>query len=94
MVSSTDMAKLASLVAEQFASLVAEQVAEQVLEKLEGRGQQRLGYSECQAAKMLGIMPYQLRDARLRKEISASRIGRTVVYQPSELQRFLEQQEL
>jgi hypothetical protein len=54
----------------------------------------RLAYPEPEAAALLGVRPHCLRDARLRGEISASRVGKKTVYQRGELLRFLEQQKL
>jgi hypothetical protein len=52
----------------------------------------RLAYTEPQAAAILGIRPHVLRDARLRGEISGSRVGKRILYERDELLRFLRQQ--
>jgi excisionase family DNA binding protein len=57
-------------------------------DRLEGR----LAFSESEAANLLGVSKHVLRDARLRGEISASRVGKSTVYQRSELIAFLERQ--
>jgi hypothetical protein len=45
----------------------------------------RLGYPEPEAAALLGIERHALRDARLRGEVSARKIGKRVVYSRSAL---------
>jgi hypothetical protein len=52
----------------------------------------RLAYTEPQAAAILSIKPHVLRDARLRGEISGSRVGKRILYERDELLRFLRQQ--
>lgn len=52
----------------------------------------RLAYTEPQAAAILGIRPHVLRDARLRGEISGSRVGKRILYERDELLRFLRRQ--
>lgn len=39
-----------------------------------------LGYSEPEAAALLGIQRHALRDCRLRGEVRASKIGKRIVY--------------
>jgi hypothetical protein len=51
---------------------------------------ERLGYSEAEAAAALGIAKHRLRDARLRGEISAKRVGRSFIYSRQTLVDFLE----
>jgi Helix-turn-helix domain len=50
----------------------------------------RIGYSEAEAAGLLGLQRHQLRDARLRGEITARRIGKGYRYGRAALVRFLE----
>ena len=52
----------------------------------------RMAYTEPQAAAILSIKPHVLRDARLRGEISGSRVGKRILYERDELLRFLRQQ--
>lgn len=50
---------------------------------------ERLAYPEAEAAMLLGVARHVLRDARLRGEIKATRIGKRIVYARDELLRFL-----
>ena len=50
----------------------------------------QLGYDEKRAAALLGVPWYSLRDARLRGEISATKIGRKTIYSRESLVKFLE----
>ena len=52
----------------------------------------KLAYTEPEAAALLSIRPHVLRDARLRGEINACRLGRRVLYPRDELTRFLSAQ--
>ena len=52
----------------------------------------KLAYTEPQAAMILNIKPHVLRDARLRGEVSGSRVGKRILYERDELLRFLRQQ--
>ena len=49
----------------------------------------RIGYTEPEAATLVGVRPHVLRDCRLRGEISARRVGRRLIYSRDELERFL-----
>jgi hypothetical protein len=49
----------------------------------------QLAYTEPQAAKLLGIATHQLRDARLRGEIVATKVGGRIGYERSELLAYL-----
>jgi excisionase family DNA binding protein len=53
-------------------------------------GADRLAYSEAEAAALLGVARHVLRDARLRKEIRAKKIGKGWRYSRAELARFIE----
>jgi hypothetical protein len=68
--------------------LVAAVVAE-VLDAVNGAkvtlGGDRLAYSEAEAAALLGCRPHVLRDARLRGEITSTKIGGRIGYEKSEL---------
>ena len=49
----------------------------------------RIAYPESEAAALIGVASHALRDARLRGELNASRLGKRVVYQRSELLKYL-----
>ena len=69
-----------------------ETVVQQVLRQLdEVRSQHgdRLAYTEPEAAAALSVQPHVLRDARLRGEIAAVRMGKRWLYSREELMRFL-----
>lgn len=51
---------------------------------------ERLGYPEQEAARLLGVRPYVLRDARYRGEIAARKVGRSYIYSRAALVRWLE----
>jgi hypothetical protein len=58
-----------------------ERVVTRVLDEREadeGKLGNRLAFSEPEAAALLGMKPYVLRDARLRGEVVGSRIGKRV----------------
>lgn len=52
----------------------------------------KIAFTEPEAAAILSIRPHVLRDARLRGEISGSRVGKRILYEREELLRFLRQQ--
>ncbi|QDT49466.1 hypothetical protein Pan258_35150 [Symmachiella dynata] len=52
----------------------------------------RLAYPEGEAAKLLGIAKYVLRDARLRGEIVGCRVGAKICYERAELMAYLQRQ--
>ena len=69
-----------------------EEVIESTLQQLEAERAKcngRLGYTEPEAAAMLGIQPHVLRDCRLRGEISARKAGKRFIYSRDTLLRFL-----
>jgi len=76
--------------ADDLGPLVRAVVAE-VLTELGGRfdGHGRVGYTEPEAAALLGVAGHVLRDCRLRGEIHARKLGRRYVYSRDELRRFL-----
>lgn len=49
----------------------------------------RLAYPEPEAAKLLGIATHQLRDARLRGEVTATKVGGRIGYEKTELLGYL-----
>lgn len=65
---------------------MAEEVAAVLGTKLDD---DRLAYPEPEAAQLLGIATHQLRDARLRGEIIATRVGGRIGYERSELVAYL-----
>jgi len=69
------------------------EVVRETLSQLSGDGllgnSGRLAYLEPEAASMLGVKTSVLRDARLRGEITATRVGGRFAYEPAELQRYL-----
>lgn len=54
---------------------------------------ERLGYTEPEAASLLSVPPHVLRDCRLRGEISARKVGRCYIYSRRELVEFLNKRE-
>lgn len=60
-----------------------------VAETLAVAGGDRLAYREHEAAELCGMAKSVLRDARLRGEVKARRVGKAVYYAKSELQRFV-----
>jgi len=54
----------------------------------------RLGYGEAEAAAMIGIKKDCLRDCRLRGELTASRVGRRIIYSLDELKQFLKRRSI
>ena len=52
----------------------------------------RLAFTEPEAAALLSLRPHQLRDCRLRGELSGSKVGKRILYERDELLRFLRQQ--
>jgi hypothetical protein len=70
------------------ATVVAECFAQ--LRDDEARIGERLALSEIEAARLIGVESHVLRDARLRGEISASRIaGRRIRYLPADVLTYL-----
>ena len=69
-----------------------ERVVGAVLDRLESQREaigERIAYSEAEAAALLGVQRHVLRDARLRGELSGSRVGKGIRYEREELLRFL-----
>ena len=79
----TDLKPLVELVVTAAIAQLNEQ-RDQLLDKL--------AYTEPEAAALLSIRPHVLRDARLRGEIGACRLGRRVLYPRDELLKFLQAQ--
>ncbi len=51
---------------------------------------ERIAYPEPEAAKLFGVQSHVLRDARLRREIVASKIGRSFSYARADLVKWFE----
>ncbi len=76
---------------------IAESLAPQIAEAL-GRLPEddqavdhgRIAFLEAEAAQLCGLPSHVLRDARLRGEITGSRLGKRIVYERSELLRFIQ----
>jgi hypothetical protein len=49
----------------------------------------RIAFVEAEAAQSMGLPPHILRDARLRGEITGSRIGKRICYTRTDLLEFL-----
>ena len=70
-------------------------VVDEILSRAHALGSgtsERIGYTEPEAASLLGIKPHVLRDARLRGEIRAKRVGKRILYSHAELERLLNDQ--
>jgi hypothetical protein len=69
-------------------AVVQETVA--ALDEARAATTERLAYPEAEAARLLGLRPHQLRDARLRGEIEASvGPGKRILYRHADLERYL-----
>ena len=53
----------------------------------------RLAFSEAEAASLLGVKVHVLRDARLRNEIKAKKVGKSFRYSRNQLVRFMDGEE-
>lgn len=56
----------------------------------EAKMSDRLGYTEPEAAALIGVAPHVLRDCRLRGEITARKVGCKYIYARKSLSQFLE----
>lgn len=52
----------------------------------------RLAFTEAEAATLLGVKPYVLRDCRRRGELHAAKVGSKIVYTRADLLEFLDRQ--
>lgn len=68
---------------------VVEAVVAEVLRAMPVGNDGRLAYLESEAAELLGLRSHQLRDARLRGEITATKIGGRIGYEKNELVAYL-----
>ncbi|MCH8042804.1 MAG: helix-turn-helix domain-containing protein [Planctomycetes bacterium] len=74
---------------------LVEMIVAATLERLEAQRQKlsgKLAYPAPEAAALLGVRPHVLRDARLRGEITGSRVGKRILYAHDELLAFLRRQ--
>ncbi len=72
-----------------------ERIVATVLDRLQGEQEVRrdkLAYTEAEAAALLGIERHVLRDARLRGELTGSRVGKRILYERQELLGYLRRQ--
>ena len=75
---------------------IIRQVVHDVLDEIrndESRFGDRIGFSESEAAGLLGVLPHVLADCRRRGEISARKVGKSYRYSRQTLIDFLETQE-
>jgi hypothetical protein len=72
---------------------LVKKIVEYLLEKLKGTRFlpiQRMAYSESEAAKMLGLNPWQLGEERKKEKIEHVRtVGRRIRYTPQQIQDYL-----
>ena len=73
----------------QFIAQVVTETVERLGEDRDRLGK-RIAFKEHEAAALLSIERHALRDARLRGEVEASKVGRYVVYSRDQLLRLLE----
>jgi hypothetical protein len=52
----------------------------------------RLAFTEGEAAALLGVRPYVLRDCRRRGEVQGAKVGSKIVYTRADLLEFLDRQ--
>jgi Helix-turn-helix domain len=77
------------LAADDLRPIVQAVVAEVLQQRAALESSDRLGYTEPEAAAALGVAQHRLRDARLRGEIHAKRLGRGYLYSRESLLSFL-----
>ena len=76
---------------EAFRPVVQEIVAEVLTHTaaLQAGPTDQIGYTQVEAAALIGVEWYALRDARLRGEVSARKVGRRLIYAREELERYV-----
>ena len=76
---------------DDFRPLIESTVAETVdrIRQADNKVNGRLGYTEPEAAALIGVQPHVLRDCRRRGEIPASKVGKRIVYERDALSDFL-----
>lgn len=70
-------------------AVVSETLAQR--DAIESRMGGRIGYTEAEAADLLGVERHTLRDCRLRGEIAARKVGKRYVYSKQSLLAFLDE---
>lgn len=78
-----------SITASDLRPLVAEVAHEILARHIQAVPPERIGFTETEAAALIGLKKHNLRDARLRGEVSGRRVGRRVLYERGELMRFV-----
>ncbi len=71
---------------------LVEQIVTETVERLADERAKmggRLGFTEAEAAELIGVARHTLRDCRLRGEIEGRLVGKKIVYSRDELLRFL-----
>lgn len=76
---------------EELRPLIKEVVRETLksTEVLDAKMDDRIGFTEPEAAKLLGVNRHVLRDCRLRNEITARKVGKRYIYHRAALSDFL-----
>ncbi|MEM9354447.1 MAG: helix-turn-helix domain-containing protein [Planctomycetota bacterium] len=78
-------------IAEPELEAIVTTVVDRVLQSAPSRlDRDRLGFPEAEAAALLGVRQYVLRDARLRGEITGRKLGRSWCYSRKALETWLE----
>ena len=72
--------------------LVAKEIVAEALRQATKLPEDRIAYTEREAAKLLGIAWNTLRDARRRGELAGARLGKKICYERGELLAWLERQ--
>ena len=73
-----------------------EQVVTEVLDRTTADRPQlngRLGFTESEAAALIGVRPHVLRDCRRRGEIAGKLVGKRIIYTRDALEGFLSDRE-
>lgn len=83
-----DDSTLESLIERVVVTALARVEADQA--KVDGR----LAFTESEAAAVIGVRPHVLRDARRRGELQGVRVGKRILIEREELNRFLVRQRL
>lgn len=83
-IDASDIADLRPIITAVVAEVLADLQSDEA--KLNGK----IAFREAEAAALIGVQRHVLRDARLRGEISASRIGKRVIYEREQLLTLLE----
>jgi len=71
---------------------LVESVVDTVLQRVDSAHSklcERLSFTEAEAADLMGVEKYVLRDCRLRGELQGTQIGKRICYTREELTKFL-----